>query len=456
MTRIMKFGGAAVKDADAIRNVAKIVVAQPDPHVVVTSAMAGVTDLLAAAPVRVADDEKQVFVVLDELRQRHLSTLEDLAPDDEAAQYALRIGLEHLERLLYGIAYTQETTPRLCDIVESFGERLAAPLVAAGIRLHGRDAVSLDAERAGVRTLGPFRNARPDFYAMANLVPERLEPHLDAGRIPVVTGYYGVDEQGHPTLFGRGGSDYVASLLAVSIGAEAVELWKDVPGFMTSDPRAIADAVLVPELGYDEAAELAHFGAKVLHPRAVEPLEPHGVPIHIRSLDAPDAPGTVIRAQVGKAARMVRSCASKGNLGILRLNGPGMAYSQGVAKQVFDRLDTESINVLNLSTSQATFALLLDDHDVVRAYNVLLPLVGGVVQSIEKMHNRSLVCVVGRGLGETPGSAARILDAVGAKGVNIEMISLGASDIAIDFIVEAHQRDDALRSVHDAFLGDPP
>ncbi len=456
MTRIMKFGGAAVADADAIRNVARIVAAEAEPHVVVTSAMAGVTDLLAAAPFRVADDEKQVFVVLDELRQRHLQTLKTLAPDDEAAQYALRIALEHLERLLYGIAYTQETTPRLCDLVESFGERLAAPLVAAGIRLAGRDAVALDAEHAGVRTLGPFRNARPDLYAMANLVPERLEPHLEAGRIPVVTGYYGVDERGHPSLFGRGGSDYVASLLAVSMGAEAVELWKDVPGFLTSDPRAIPDAVLVPELGYDEAAELAHFGAKVLHPRAVEPLEPHGVPIHIRSLDAPDAPGTVIRAQVGKAPRMVRSCASKGNLGILRLNGPGMAYTPGVAKQVFDPLAAAGINILNLSTSQATFALLLEDTDMERAHKALEPLVGGVVQSIEAMRERSLVCVVGRGLGETPGSAARILDAVGSRGVNIEMISLGASDIAIDFIVQTHQRNEALRGIHDAFLGGTP
>lgn len=454
--RVMKFGGAAVQDAEGMQNVARIVREAPSPRVVVTSAMSGVTDLLCIAPERVADDEKQVLVVLDQLRRRHQETLAAVAPDDEAAAYGLRVALEHLERLLYGIAYTQETTPRLADLVESFGERLAAPLLAAALRAEGCDAVSLDAEHAGVRSLGPYRNARPDLDQMAGLVPARLRPHLDEGRVPVVTGYYGVDPTGHPTLFGRGGSDYVASLVAVAMGAERVELWKDVPGFLTGDPRAVSSAVLVPELGYDEAAELAHFGAGVLHPRAVEPLEPHGVPIHIRSLAEPSAPGSVITADAGPAPRMVRSCASMGGLAILRLNGPGMAYTPGVAKRVFDRLTADGINVLNLSTSQATFALLIDEVDAERARAAVEPLVGGIIQSVDLRRDRSLVCVVGRGLGSTPGSAARILDAVSRNDVNVEMISLGASDIAIDFIVEGRDRVRALQGVHDAFLGATP
>lgn len=454
--RVMKFGGAAVQDADGMNNVARIVCNTPSPRIVVTSAMAGVTDLLCIAPQRVADDENQVLVVLDALRTRHEKTLAAIAPDDEAAAYGLGTALEHLERLLYGIAYTQEATPRLADLVESFGERLAAPLLAAALRAHGCDAVSLDAEHAGVRSLGPYRNARPDLQQMKRLVPERLQPHLDEGRVPVVTGYYGTDPTGHPTLFGRGGSDYVASLVAVAIKAERVELWKDVPGFLTGDPRIVHTATLVPELGYDEAAELAHFGARVLHPRAVEPLEPHGVPIHIRSLAAPDAPGSVIKTRVGPAPRMVRSVASMGGLAILRLNGPGMAYTPGVAKKVFDRLAAHNINVLNLSTSQATFALLVDDVDAEPARAAVEGLVGGVIQSVDVRRDRSLVCVVGRGLGETPGSAARILDAVSRNGVNVEMISLGASDIAIDFIVQGDQQTQALQGIHDAFLGGTP
>jgi len=207
----------------------------------------------------------------------------------------------------------------------------------------------------------------------------------------------------------------------------------------------------VAELGYDEAAELAHFGAKVLHARTVEPLEADGIPVDIRFVQRPDQPGTRIRASAQAGPSLVRSVAATTGLAILRLNGPGMAYTPGIAKQVFDRLAHRSINVINMATSQASFALLLEEKDVAGAQAALAPLVGGVIRSIEALPGRTLVCVVGRGLGETPGSAARILGAVAAQGVNVEMISLGASMIAIDFIVQASQTDAAVRAIHDAF-----
>ncbi len=449
--RIMKFGGAALRDGKAMQHVASIVHAAPYPRAVVASAMAGITDALAAALPRIADDETRVYVLLDALRTKHQEALDIVAPKgDPAAQYGLDAALERLERLLYGIAYTAECTPRLTDLVLSFGERLSTVVLAAAIRATGLRAVHLDAEHAGVRSLGPFGNARPDLAKMMQLVPDHLRRMIDAGDIPVVTGFYGIDGDGHATLFGRGGSDYVASLLGVALEADAVELWKDVPGFLTTDPAAVAEAALVPELGYDEAAELAQFGAKVLHPRAVEPVAEAGIPILIRSVRDPDAPHSVVRADVGASGRLVRAAASKDGLAIVRLSGPGMAATPGVARRVFEAI--AHINVLNLSTSQATFALLLEGKDAKPAAEALRPLVGGVIQGIEVLPDRSLVCVVGRGLGETPGSAARILQAVSDHGVNIEMISLGASDIAIDFIVQSHDRIEALRGVHDAFL----
>lgn len=449
MTVVMKFGGAAVRDGPAMQNVASIVLAAPATPIVVTSAMEGVSDRLADAAVGVMD-EAQVLVFVESLRERHETALAHVAPSDEAAAYALRKALERLERLLYGIAYTQESTPRLSDLVQSFGERLSAPILAAAIRAAGRDAVALDAEHAHIRSLGPFGNARPDAASMRAQIPRALDAIAPA--IPVLTGFYGIDGNGHPTLFGRGGSDYVASLVAAAVDAERVELWKRVDGFMTADPRVVAKAILVPALGYDEAAELAHFGAKVLHPRAVEPVEAAGIPIHIRNVDAPKAPGSVIRDGVPATTGLVRACAGKDGLALLRLNGPGMAFTPGVARRVFDALAARAINILNMSTSQATFALLLDAADVEPALAALDPLVGGVVQSIEAHDGRSLLCVVGRGLGEKPGSAARILHAVGSEGVNIEMISLGASDIAINFIIKTTSREAALRAVHGAFL----
>lgn len=441
--KVLKFGGAALRDAQAIQHAASIV-AQTGPCVVVVSAMQGVTDRLQVQHLSEEESEQ----LLAELKVRHEQALAPFADDEANARLALE--LEHLERLLYGIAYTQEVTPRLQDLLASYGERLVAPIVAAAIRATGMAARSFDAAEASVATHGPFGNARPDFETMRRAAGPALQTAQPG--VAVVTGFYGVDANGEATVFGRGGSDYVACLVAAAIDAKAVELWKDQPGFMTADPRVVDGARLVPRLGYDEAGELAHFGAKVIHPRAVEPVASQEIPIYIRSLSDPSAPGSIIQGHVDNAPELVRSAASKDHLALLKLNGPGMAYTPGVAKRVFDILADANINILNMSTSQATFALLLHENDLQQAHTALKPLVGGVIQSIEACPQRSLVCVVGRGLGETPGSAARILDAVSKAGVNVEMISLGASDIAIDFIIRAADRDAALRGVHAAFL----
>jgi aspartate kinase len=452
LTRVLKFGGAALRDAAGIRRAAAIIAATPGPRIAVTSAMEGVTDRLLEAQKTARDDEASVAPSIEALRNRHATTLRELAPGDGDAAAALAATLERLERLLYGIAYTQEATPRLHDLVQSHGERLAVPLVAAAVRAADVPAVALDGEAAHIRSLGPFGNARPDLDALRREAAPVLQRLTAAGQVPVVTGYYGVDAAGHTTLFGRGGSDYVAALVAYAVQAERLELWKDVAGFMTADPGAVPGARLLPRIGYDEAAELANFGAKVLHPRTVEPVQEAGIPIHIRPVSDPTGPGTVVLADPGAADALVRSVATTTGLGVLRLNGPGMAYTPGVARRVFTPLAEAGINVINMATSQASFALLLDQADLGRAQEALGELLGGTVQSFQARPGRSLVCVVGRGLGEVPGSAARILQAVAAAGVNVEMISLGASDIAIDFVVRQETAARAVRAVHDAFL----
>ncbi len=453
--KVLKFGGAAVRDAAGMQRVATIVAATQGPRVVVTSAMHGVTDRLQAVLERGPLEESSVFVLVDELRSRHLEALATLCPGgDNEASYAVDTGLERLERLLYGIAYTQEITPRLHDLVLSFGERLAAPVLAAALRSAGCPARAFDGEHAGILSLGPFGNARPDLTNLKDAVNGNLRTVAEATQpvVPVVTGFYGVDAAGDATLFGRGGSDYVAALLGYALDAEAVELWKDVAGFLTADPNAVPDARLIPEMDYEEAAELANVGAKVLHARCVEPVQGVGIPIHIRCFAEPDAAGTVIGRGAQPAPALVRATACRRGLGILRLHGPGMAHTPGVAKRVFDALSAARVNVLNMATSQATFALLLASDDLDRANRALQPLVGGVIQSMEALPDRALVCVVGKGLGERPGSAADILDAVAQAKVNIEMISLGASDLAIDFIMQDKGSSAALRAIHDRFL----
>lgn len=454
--RVLKFGGAALADAAGLRTVAGIVARAPRPAVVVVSALSGVTDDLLNLQ-RAAQQGTSAWAEgVQRLRGRHQAILAELAPQDAGAVQAVHDLMERLGRLLQGITYTQEATPRVHDLVQSHGERLAVVVVAAALRQHGVAAAAFDAEAAGVRSQGPFRNARPDTVGLRDHAGRILGQALAAGQVPVVTGYYGVDGQGQATLFGRGGSDFVAALLAQALDAERLELWKDVPGFLTADPRAVAGATLVPRLGYDEAAELASFGAKVLHPRTVEPVQAAGIPIHVRCVTAPDAPGSVIGPDPGRAEGLVRNIAATAGLGILRLNGPGMAYTPGVAKRVFANLAEAGINVINMATSQASFALLMEEGDLAAAQQSLAALQGAVFQDLEVLPRRGLVCVVGRGLGETPGSAARILGAVAAAGVNVEMISLGASAIAIDFVVEQAQWLQAVRAVHDAFHGALP
>ena len=436
--KVMKFGGAALRDGAAVAHVAAIVAATAGPRVVVVSAVAGVTDLLEDALRQIPGDAAAVGAIVAKVAAAHQ------APDATL--------LAELERLLYGIAYTEEVTPRLADLLRSYGERLAVGVVAAALVAAGTPARALDAAAAGMHTLGPFGNARPDLARQAQAIPAALGAVLAQGEVPVVTGFYGIDADGHATLFGRGGSDYVAALVARALAADALELWKDVPGFLTADPKAVPDARFVPELDYDEAAELAFFGARLLHPRCVEPVRGAAIPIHIRSLADPQAQGSIIRAGVPPARRSVRSAASRDGVAVLRLQGPGMAHTPGIARTVFAALEEAGVSILNMANSQATLALLIEAGDAARARAALAPLVGGMVQRLDVLPDRALVCVVGRGLGETPGSAARILQSVSDAGVNVEMISLGASDIAIDFTVKAADRAAALRGIHHVFL----
>lgn len=444
--KVLKFGGAALENAENIQQVVRII-QREEPCIVVASALGGVTDLLAANSAEVPT-ESSVADVLKRVKERHGKVMQELSLDETLLEPLM----QRLERTLYGLAYTDKMTPRLRDLSRSFGERLSVQILAAALHEAGVQATALDAEQVPIASMGPFGHARPDLKRLRAEAGPTLSRMVQNGTTPVVTGYYGVDEEGHATLFGRGGSDFVASLIGYAVQATCVELWKDVPGFMTTDPRNIPRARLVSKLGYAEAAELAHFGAGILHPRAVEPLEQVGIPLSIRSFNNPDAPGTWIEGIQDPAPEMVRSVAGKEHLAILRLKGPGMAYTPGVAKRVFEALSDAHVNVINMSTSQATFALLIANEDVPVARDALEPLLGGVMQELEVLSGRALVCVVGQGLGETPGSAGKILKVVGDAGVNIEMISLGASDLAIDFIVNSSDREKALKAIHAHFL----
>ncbi|HLE98047.1 MAG TPA: aspartate kinase [Candidatus Thermoplasmatota archaeon] len=453
--RVMKFGGTSVGSGQMLVRVADIIKATPGEKVVVVSALAGVTDALVDAVGRIRKDETAIAPFLDALRDRHVQAASDALADEaavDAVSADIDVLMQRLERLLYGIAYTEEVTGKSRDAVVVFGERLSARLLAAVLRRRGTPAEALDAEAAGILTDGVYGNATPDMAATARAFEGTIAPRLKAGTTPVVTGFFGVDRDGHVTTFGRGGSDFAASIVAAALRAERLEVWKDVDGFMTADPRIIKDAVTVQEMSYDEAAELAYVGARVLHPRTVEPVKPAGIPIFVRNTQKPAFEGTKIHASPRETRFALRSAATKEKLAILRCYGPGMAYTPGIGARVFTALGQAKVNVYNMAASQASFALLVDDDNVEKGLKALEPVKEGIIERIEGLRDMTLVCVVGHGIGATHGTAGRIFSAVGAAGVNIEMISVGASDIALNFCIRSSDKERAVRAIHDAFL----
>lgn len=453
MVRVMKFGGVALQDADAMRRVAKIIKHEPGRKIVVASAMKGVTDAIARGLEPIRKNEARVPVLMDRLKTQHRATahaLRRVEPRDEAL-YAVDKVLDRLERLLFGIAYTEEITPRSRDLALSFGERLSVRLLAGYLQEQGVRAVAHDADRLGVATNGHFGFASPDLAATTRNLRRSVVHRLDR-TLPVITGFFGADRQGHTTVFGRGGSDFSAAIISHAVGAEVLEIWKETPGFMTADPRLVPKARRIDEMSYEEAAELANFGAKILHPRTVEPVSLKRIPIRIRELQNPRGKGTLIRDYRHAPSCFIRSVAARKELSILRLLGPGMGYTPGVAHDVFKVLKEQSINVINMSASEASFALLIDTGDAKTALASLRAIRGGVIQDVVLENGMALVSVVGKGLGDRIGSAAQILASVSRADVNIHMISLGASEIAINFVIRAPDAEAALRAVHKTFL----
>ena len=451
----MKFGGTSVGSGPMLQRCCEIVAKAPRERVVVISAMNGVTDAILEALPRVQRDEGAIEPFLRTLLERHLTTTRDAgATDAETVRITREIDtlLQRFERLLYGIAYTEELTAKTKDMAVSYGERLSVRVLAGLLRSRGVEAEAVDADEAGMLTDGVFGNASPVMPAIAKNLERTIVGRLHAGVTPVMTGFFGCDSAGRVTTFGRGGSDYAAAIVASALKAQRLEIWKDVDGFLTADPRIIRDAQPIDEMTYDEAAELAYTGAKVLHPRTVEPLKEQNIPIVVRNTGVPDVLGTTITAMAPVSRKNLRSAAVKENLAIVRIYGPGMGYTPGVGERVFTALGQAKVNVYNMAASQASFALLIEGDQLDRAMKAIQGLHDPIIQSVEGITDMCLICVVGIGIGSTHGTAGKIFTAVGRAGVNVDMISVGASDIALNFVIRRKDRDACIKAIHSEFL----
>lgn len=458
---VWKFGGASLADAVAVGAAAARIIAHDGPLVVVASALAGVTDLLLqGADHAVEGRPRESASTAVTLWQRHRRVAEGLLPRGAARRAALaeiEASIGEYADICTAVGILGHLAPRTRDLLVARGERLSAMLLAAAIARAGRRSQYVDAVDV-VATDGHFGGASPlitDSVAQARKV---LQPLLRAKTVPVVPGFIGRAPDGGVATLGRGGSDLTATLLGRAFNAPMVTLWKDVPGILTSDPKLVPDTRLIPQLHHQEAAEVAHYGAKVLHPRALIPISGTKVVLEVRSFVEPTRPGTLVAGRHVSTAYPVKAVAVLPKQAVVTVAGKGMVGVHGIAARTFAAVDAERLSVSTIfqGSSESSIGFTLPDSEAERAVNSLRrafrdEIAGGLIDGVTAKPDVSVIAVVGDGMAGTPGIAARVFTALETSGINVVAIAQGSSERNISFVVAGSDAALAARKVHSAF-----
>ncbi len=435
---VMKFGGTSLESRDALARVTAIVRARRERHpVVVVSAMGKTTNkLLAIAEHAVRGDAERAFADLESLRDYHFREGGSAPVVDEQ--------FTRLRELLQGLAVLGELSPRSQDAIASFGEQLSSRIVAHVFEQAGLDAVHLDARRVIV-TDGRHTQAAPLYAQTFARLAENLAP-LAASRIVVMGGFIGATEAGVTTTLGRGGSDFTASIVGAGLGAEEIQIWTDVDGMLTVDPRVLPGGHRVRVCSFAEAAELAYFGAKVLHPATVLPAKEKDVPVLILNSRRPDVEGTRIVAHAPPSPNVVKSIACKNGITLVNIQSMRMLMAHGFLRRVFEVFDRYQTAVDMIATSEVSVSLTVDDQRHLDAIRGELAEFAEV--AIED--GNTIVCLVGEKIRHTPGIAARAFQALGD--INVRMVSQGASRLNISLVVAGEDMTRAVEALHREFF----
>jgi aspartokinase/homoserine dehydrogenase 1 len=439
--------------------VAKIVAAEKGDRLVVVSATAGTTDeLVKAAGQAASGDAGGAQQIIERLSEQHRNLIADLVGVDGASALSEIVDLtDRTIALLRSVALLRECSTRSLDSILSYGERVSAPIVAAVLNARGIPAEALSAEGL-VITDDAFGHASPLLELTRGRVEQQLVPRMRYGTVPVVTGFVGSTVDGVTTTLGRGGSDYSAAVLAAALGARECRIFTDVSGVMSADPRIVSDAKPLPAISYAEAAELSHFGAKVIHPRTVLPAIEAGIPVQILNTFAPGDPGTTIAATTPRDNTVVKATTSLGGLGLVTVQGAGMSGVPGFAARVFDTTAAEKISVLMISqaSSENSICLVVPSESTKRLDVALRKMFSQELarHDVEKVAIESpvaIVSAVGEGMRGTPGVAARLFGALGRAKVNVIAIAQGSSELNISLVVSETDREKAVRAIHHEF-----
>lgn len=459
LMKVLKFGGSSLGDADRIKRVAQIIKAarEQQPIAVVLSAMQGVTNLLLQAAGEAAVGDASYHDRVQEILQRHAAAVEGLfAARDRAVVIGPIEDLIHdLSELLRGVELVKECSPRTSDLIVSFGERMSCRLVVAYLDTLGAESVMVDA-RHMIITDNSHGSAVVDFPLSYRLIEETLS---DLSEIPIVTGFIASSDEGVTTTLGRNGSDYTASLVGAALGAEAIEIWTDVDGVLSADPRCVPQAFVVKQLSFKEAMELSYFGAEVIHPYTMIPAVEKSIPIQIRNTLRPEAPGTRISEDVAPDKHPITGIASIDNVSLINVEGGGMVGVPGMAGRVFSTLAAVGVNVIMISqaSSEHSICVVCRQGQARGAIEGLRrelahELSHKQIERFELIEDLEIIAVIGENMRGTPGISGRLFSALGNAGINVLAIAQGSTEMNISFLVNREDRTRTLRVVHDAFF----
>ena len=450
MPTVMKFGGTSVADAPAFENVARIVASQRDvAPVVVVSAMSGVTDALFAATITAGEGHAgEAIAALENTFQRHHQTAGELLTSTTAQGFARQVdnAAKQIKELLLASAEDPLRRRATQDAVLAFGEMLSSALLAELMKERGLNAQHVDARRCIV-TDDEYTCALPLMPDTLTKTQDALVQLIQSGFIPVLGGFIASTAEGMTTTLGRGGSDYTAALIGAALTVDEIQIWTDVTGVLTADPRVVTGAQTVERLSYAEASELAYFGAKVLHPKTIQPAIEGSIPVRICNSRAPEEIGTLVGPETETTHRTIKAIAHKSGVTTVQITSARMLGAYGFLRALFEVFETHRTVVDVVATSEVSVSLSLDDATALPVIVAELERLGTV--RVEK--GCAIVCVVGEGLRGTPGIAARVFSAI--SDINVTLISQGASSINFTFAVEEERVEEAVRKLHQEFFG---
>lgn len=454
--KILKFGGSSVATPERIKSVIDIVKDEKDEMAVVFSAFGGITDELIRLSDLALGGDSNYKTLLAQVERRHLDAVRALigVQAQSGILANVKYTMNELEDVLHGVFLVKERTMRTLDYIMSFGERLSAYIIAEAFKASGRDAAFLDA-RLVVRTDNQFGNARVNF----TITNAAIQKHFaNSKSLQIVTGFIGKAESGETTTLGRSGSDYTAAILAGALQATDLEIWTDVDGMMTADPRKVKKAFTVPQLSYEEAMELSHFGAKVVFPATMQPAMASKIPIWIKNTFNPGFTGTVIRA-ASTNGKLIKGISSMNHISLLSVQGSGLVGVVGISMRLFGTLARERINVILISqaSSEHSICFGIESSHAVRAKDAIEKEFQYEIRNEEMDHvliedELAIVAVVGEGMKHNPGTSGRMFNSLGRNGVNVSAIAQGSSELNISAVIKQADVGKALNALHEAFF----